>query len=164
MFLYLFSVNSSISLLQVDHLLFLLVTDVLVLLLSKGLLFLVDFFHYLQTVLLCQGCRHHALFQLLKRGLFFVLEHLQTLDQRLLSRFKVLSLLLVLVNKCLLLLSASLLVGLADADLVHAVLLDLLPALGGHLSDAFTLSLFIHAVLLLKHALPVHVFIQLLSH
>ena len=63
--------NSSISLLQVYHLLFLLL---------GVLLLLVHFFHNLETVLFCQGRRHHALFELLKRVLFFVLEHLKALN------------------------------------------------------------------------------------
>lgn len=86
------------------------------------------------------------------------------MDQCFFRRFEVLSFLLVLIDEFLLLFSTLLLVRLADAYLVLAEVLDLLSALGGHLSNTFTLSLLIDAVLFFKDALPVEVFVELITY
>lgn len=127
-------------------------------------LLFVHFLNNLKAVFLCETRGHHALFELLKRSLFFVLEHLKALDQGLFCRFELLSFLLVLVDQLLLLLSARLLVGLADADLVHAKLVDFVTTFGGHLSDAFTLGLFVHKILIFKMLLPSEVLVEFITN
>lgn len=128
------------------------------------MLLLVDLFNDLEAIFLGKTGRYHALFQLLERTLFFVLEHLESLDQGFFGGLELLRFLLVLVDEALLLLCALLLVRLAYADFVHREIMDILATLRGQLSNVFTLGRLGFELLLLEVALAVKLLVEFVAY
>jgi len=126
-------------------------------------LLLVDLFNDLEAIFLSETGRYHALFQLLERTLFFVLEHLESLDQGFFGGLELLRFLLVLVDEALLLLRALLLVRFAYADFVHREIMDILATFCSQLSNVFTLGILSLELLLLEHAFAVKIFVEFVA-